>query len=103
MPANVWTCAFWKKPVEKPVAVTGKGPRLDPAEPLGQRHRRLPQPVGRAAFWAYTKRAHPRIRGWARLLSAGPALHLHLPAGSGASFLGPPTRGQLPGVRAAAA
>ncbi|MBB4779396.1 alpha/beta hydrolase [Streptomyces rapamycinicus] len=27
MPANVWTCAFWKKPVEKPVAVTDKGPR----------------------------------------------------------------------------
>ncbi|QTI90360.1 hypothetical protein [Streptomyces sp. AgN23] len=35
MPANVWTGAFWKKPVEKPVAVTGKGPRssLDHAEP----------------------------------------------------------------------
>ncbi|WP_413105410.1 alpha/beta hydrolase [Streptomyces sp. Inha503] len=27
MPANVWTCAFWKKPAEKPVAVTDEGPR----------------------------------------------------------------------------
>lgn len=27
MPANIWPCAFWPKPIEKPVAVTGKGPR----------------------------------------------------------------------------
>ena len=27
MPANIWPCAFWPRPVEKPVAVTGTGPR----------------------------------------------------------------------------
>ncbi|WP_197288145.1 alpha/beta hydrolase [Nocardia sp. NRRL S-836] len=27
MPANIWACAFWPKPVEEPVRVTGKGPR----------------------------------------------------------------------------
>ncbi|MEU9455497.1 alpha/beta hydrolase [Streptomyces sp. NPDC048277] len=27
MPADIWACAFWKKPVEAPVAVTGTGPR----------------------------------------------------------------------------
>jgi pimeloyl-ACP methyl ester carboxylesterase len=27
MPANIWACAFWKKPVEAPVAVTGTGSR----------------------------------------------------------------------------
>ncbi|MEU7400916.1 alpha/beta hydrolase [Streptomyces sp. NPDC044948] len=27
MPANIWTCAYWEKPVEEPVTVTGKGPR----------------------------------------------------------------------------
>lgn len=27
MPANIWACAFWPKPLEKPVTVTGKGPR----------------------------------------------------------------------------
>ncbi|BCJ50370.1 alpha/beta hydrolase [Actinoplanes sp. NBRC 14428] len=26
MPANVWPCAFWKAPIEKPVTVTGAGP-----------------------------------------------------------------------------
>ncbi|WP_243866193.1 alpha/beta hydrolase [Actinophytocola oryzae] len=27
MPVNIWACAFWPKPVEKPVTVTDKGPR----------------------------------------------------------------------------
>ncbi|WP_328615561.1 alpha/beta hydrolase [Amycolatopsis sp. NBC_00355] len=27
MPANIWPCAFWPQPVEKPVTVTGDGPR----------------------------------------------------------------------------
>ncbi len=27
MPANIWACAFWPQPVEKPVTVTGQGPR----------------------------------------------------------------------------
>lgn len=27
MPANIWACAFWKKPVEAPVTVTGTGAR----------------------------------------------------------------------------
>jgi pimeloyl-ACP methyl ester carboxylesterase len=27
MPANVWTCAYWSKPVEAPVKVTDQGPR----------------------------------------------------------------------------
>ncbi|MFG1647317.1 alpha/beta fold hydrolase [Amycolatopsis sp. NPDC049252] len=27
MPSNIWACAFWPQPIEKPVAVTGKGPR----------------------------------------------------------------------------
>jgi pimeloyl-ACP methyl ester carboxylesterase len=27
MPANIWACAFWPKPIEKPVTVTDKGPR----------------------------------------------------------------------------
>jgi pimeloyl-ACP methyl ester carboxylesterase len=27
MPSNIWACAFWPKPLEKPVTVTGKGPR----------------------------------------------------------------------------
>lgn len=27
MPANIWPCAFWRSPIEDPVAVTGKGPR----------------------------------------------------------------------------
>ena len=27
MPANIWACAFWPRPVEKPVTVTGRGPR----------------------------------------------------------------------------
>ncbi|MFJ8009560.1 alpha/beta hydrolase [Streptomyces fagopyri] len=27
MPANIWACAYWKKPSEPPVTVTGKGPR----------------------------------------------------------------------------
>lgn len=27
MPANIWACAFWPKPIEKPVHVSGKGPR----------------------------------------------------------------------------
>lgn len=27
MPANIWPCAFWPKPIEKPVRVTDKGPR----------------------------------------------------------------------------
>ncbi|SDG49266.1 alpha/beta hydrolase fold [Lentzea fradiae] len=27
MPANIWPCAFWPKPVEEPVRVTAKGPR----------------------------------------------------------------------------
>jgi pimeloyl-ACP methyl ester carboxylesterase len=27
MPANIWACAFWPKPIEEPVRVTGKGPR----------------------------------------------------------------------------
>ncbi|PJE96923.1 transporter [Streptomyces carminius] len=27
MPANIWACAYWKKPVEQPVTVTGEGPR----------------------------------------------------------------------------
>jgi pimeloyl-ACP methyl ester carboxylesterase len=27
MPANIWACAFWPAPVEKPVTVTNKGPR----------------------------------------------------------------------------
>ncbi|SEF38226.1 alpha/beta hydrolase fold [Amycolatopsis pretoriensis] len=27
MPANIWPCAFWPQPVEKPVAVTNNGPR----------------------------------------------------------------------------
>ncbi|MGM1062517.1 alpha/beta hydrolase [Saccharothrix sp. Mg75] len=27
MPANTWPCAFWPKPVEEPVRVTGEGPR----------------------------------------------------------------------------
>ncbi|CAL9649421.1 alpha/beta hydrolase [Streptomyces sp. enrichment culture] len=27
MPANIWTCAYWDKPNEQPVTVTGKGPR----------------------------------------------------------------------------
>ncbi|GIJ30626.1 alpha/beta hydrolase [Micromonospora qiuiae] len=26
MPANIWPCAFWKAPIEKPVTVTDKGP-----------------------------------------------------------------------------
>ncbi|WBQ03446.1 alpha/beta hydrolase [Kribbella sp. CA-293567] len=27
MPANIWPCAFWPKPIEKPVRVTDQGPR----------------------------------------------------------------------------
>ncbi|HUQ56723.1 alpha/beta hydrolase [Lentzea sp.] len=27
MPADIWACAFWPKPVEEPVRVTGEGPR----------------------------------------------------------------------------
>ncbi|MDI5978195.1 alpha/beta hydrolase [Amycolatopsis magusensis] len=27
MPANIWACAFWPKPLEEPVRVTGEGPR----------------------------------------------------------------------------
>ena len=27
MPANIWPCAFWPEPIEKPVTVTDKGPR----------------------------------------------------------------------------
>jgi pimeloyl-ACP methyl ester carboxylesterase len=27
MPANIWACAFWPKPIEEPVRVTDKGPR----------------------------------------------------------------------------
>jgi pimeloyl-ACP methyl ester carboxylesterase len=27
MPANIWACAFWPKPVDEPVRVTGEGPR----------------------------------------------------------------------------
>ncbi|WP_207938591.1 alpha/beta hydrolase [Actinomadura darangshiensis] len=27
MPSNIWACAYWKKPIEPPVAVTEKGPR----------------------------------------------------------------------------
>jgi pimeloyl-ACP methyl ester carboxylesterase len=27
MPANIWACAYWKKPAEQPVTVTGEGPR----------------------------------------------------------------------------
>ncbi|WP_275004185.1 alpha/beta hydrolase [Promicromonospora iranensis] len=27
MPANIWACAFWPKPIEAPVRVTDKGPR----------------------------------------------------------------------------
>lgn len=27
MPTNIWACAFWPKPVEQPVRVTGQGPR----------------------------------------------------------------------------
>jgi pimeloyl-ACP methyl ester carboxylesterase len=27
MPANIWACAFWPKPVEQPVKVTDNGPR----------------------------------------------------------------------------
>lgn len=27
MPANIWACAFWPKPIEEPVRVTGEGPR----------------------------------------------------------------------------
>ncbi|SES14941.1 alpha/beta hydrolase fold [Lentzea xinjiangensis] len=27
MPANIWACAFWPKPVEEPVRVTDEGPR----------------------------------------------------------------------------
>lgn len=27
MPANIWTCAFWNKPIEAPVAVTATGSR----------------------------------------------------------------------------
>ncbi|MFI5586207.1 alpha/beta fold hydrolase [Amycolatopsis sp. NPDC051758] len=27
MPANIWPCAFWPQPIEKPVTVTGQGPR----------------------------------------------------------------------------
>jgi pimeloyl-ACP methyl ester carboxylesterase len=27
MPRNIWACAYWKKPIEPPVTVTGKGPR----------------------------------------------------------------------------
>lgn len=27
MPANIWACAFWPEPLEKPVTVTNKGPR----------------------------------------------------------------------------
>src|ERR1044072_8154281 len=41
-----------------------------------------------------------QARAGARMWSAGQALHLHLPAGSGASFLGPPTHNQAPGVLA---
>jgi hypothetical protein len=26
MPANIWPCAFWKAPIEKPVTVTDQGP-----------------------------------------------------------------------------
>jgi pimeloyl-ACP methyl ester carboxylesterase len=26
MPANIWPCAFWKAPIEKPVGVTNEGP-----------------------------------------------------------------------------
>jgi pimeloyl-ACP methyl ester carboxylesterase len=26
MPANIWPCAFWQSPIEKPVTVTDKGP-----------------------------------------------------------------------------
>ncbi len=48
--------------------------------------------------WA-TQRARP-VYGRALRPSAGQALHLHFPAGSGASFLGPPTHNQPPGVAA---
>ena len=27
MPANIWACAYWKKPAERPVTVTDEGPR----------------------------------------------------------------------------
>lgn len=27
MPVNIWACAFWPRPIEKPVTVTGNGPR----------------------------------------------------------------------------
>jgi pimeloyl-ACP methyl ester carboxylesterase len=27
MPANIWPCAYWPQPVEKPVTVTDRGPR----------------------------------------------------------------------------
>ena len=27
MPANIWPCAFWPQPIEKPVTVTGQGAR----------------------------------------------------------------------------
>lgn len=27
MPANIWACAFWPRPIEEPVRVTGTGPR----------------------------------------------------------------------------
>jgi hypothetical protein len=27
MPANIWACAFWPKPIEEPVRVTDEGPR----------------------------------------------------------------------------
>ena len=27
MPGNIWACAYWKKPAEQPVTVTGEGPR----------------------------------------------------------------------------
>lgn len=40
----------------------------------------------------------PRNSGRGFHASAGQALHLHLPAGSGASFLGPPTHERRPGV-----
>jgi pimeloyl-ACP methyl ester carboxylesterase len=42
MPANLWPCAYWRRPVEPPVTVTDRGPRnililqntRDPATPL---------------------------------------------------------------------
>nr|WP_281247667.1 LysR substrate-binding domain-containing protein [Streptomyces colonosanans] len=51
-------------------------------------------------FWRATQEPHPAVRGMGFRSSAGQALHLHLPTGSGASFLGPPTHGRVPGVLA---